>query len=87
MAYLRFLTDKDYCSIATEEHMKQIIRDVPERIPQAEQRAEMQMLEYLDQYYEIEKVLAVGKISVNITFSCLIRDKYGLRRMEIYSKH
>ena len=61
MAYLRFLTDKDYCSIATEEHMKQIIRDVPERIPQAEQRAEMQLLEYLDQYYEIEKVLAVGK--------------------------
>lgn len=61
MAYLRFLTDKDYCSIATEEHMKQIIREVPERIPQAEQRAEMQMLEYLDQYYEIEKVLAVGK--------------------------
>ena len=51
MAYLRFLTDKDYCSIATEEHMKQIIRDVPERIPQAEQRAEMQMLEYLDHYY------------------------------------
>lgn len=61
MAYLRFLTDKDYCSIATEEHMRQIIRDVPERIPQAEQRAEMQILEYLDQYYEIEKVLAVGK--------------------------
>lgn len=61
MAYLRFLTDKDYCSIATEEHMRQIIRDVPERIPQAEQRAEMQILEYLDQYYEIEKILAVGK--------------------------
>ena len=61
MSYQRFLTDKDYCSIATEEHMRQIIRDVPERIPQAEQRAEMQMLEYLDQYYEIEKVLAVGK--------------------------
>lgn len=61
MKYLRFLTDRDYCSIATEEHMRQIIRDVPERIPQAEQRAEMQMLEYLDQYYEIEKLLAVGK--------------------------
>ena len=61
MAYLRFLTDRDYNSIATEEHMKQLIRDIPERIPQAEQRAEMQMLEYLDQYYEIEKVLAVGK--------------------------
>lgn len=61
MAYHRFLTNKDYCSIATEEHLRQIIRDVPDRIPQAEQRAEMQLLEYLDQYYEIEKVLAVGK--------------------------
>lgn len=61
MAYLRFLTDKDYNCLATEEHMRQIIRDIPERVPQAEQRAEMQMLEYLDQYYEIEKILAVGK--------------------------
>lgn len=61
MAYLRFLTNKDYCSIATEEHMKQLIRDEEIRIPQAEQRAEMQILEYLDQYYEIEKILAVGK--------------------------
>lgn len=61
MAYLRFLTDKDYISIATEEHMGQLIREVPERIPQAEQRAEMQLLEYLDQYYEIEKTLAIGK--------------------------
>ncbi|WP_348674141.1 hypothetical protein [Duncaniella dubosii] len=41
--------------------MKQLIRDVPERFPQAEHRAEMQLLEYLDQYYEIEKILAVGK--------------------------
>lgn len=61
MSYLRFLTNKDYCSLVTEEHMRQIIRDVPDRIPQAEQRAEMQMCEYLDQYYEIEKILAVGK--------------------------
>lgn len=61
MAYLRFLTDKDYNCLATEEHMRQIIRDIPERVPQAEQRAEMQMLEYLDQYYEIEKLLMVGK--------------------------
>lgn len=61
MTYNRFLTNKDYCCLVTEEHWNQIIRDVPERIPQAEQRAEMQMLEYLDQYYEIEKVLAVGK--------------------------
>lgn len=61
MPYHRFLTNKDYCSIATEEHMRQLIRDVEYRIPQAEQRAEMQILEYLDQYYEIERILLVGK--------------------------
>lgn len=61
MAYLRFLTDNDYISLVTEEHWKQILRDKHDRIVQAEQRAEMNMLEYLDQYYEIEKVLSVGK--------------------------
>jgi len=61
MAYLRFLTDKDYISLVTDEHWKQLIRDKHDRIIQAEQRAEFNMLEYLDQYYEIENVLAVGK--------------------------
>lgn len=61
MAYRRFLTDNDYISLVTEEHMTQILREKHERLVQAEQRAEMNMLEYLDQYYEIEKVLAVGK--------------------------
>lgn len=61
MAYLRFLNDKDYEAVAIKEHMEQVLRDIPDRIIQAEQRAEMQLLEYLDQYYCIEKVLAVGK--------------------------
>ena len=72
MTYHRFLTNKDYDCIATHEHMRQLIRDEPERVPQAEQRAEMQIMEYLDQYYEIEKVLAVGKnireYNVGITY-------------------
>lgn len=61
MSYVRFLIDKDYACLATEDHMRQIVRGMPERVPQAEQRAEMQMMEFLDQYYEIEKVLGVGK--------------------------
>lgn len=61
MAYLRFLINKDYEGVATHEHMHQVLRDIPERIVQAEQKAEMQLLEYLDQYYEIERVLSVGK--------------------------
>lgn len=61
MPYLRFLTNKDYEAVATKEHMIQVLRDIPERVVQAEQRAEMQLLEHLDQYYEIERVLAIGK--------------------------
>lgn len=61
MAYTRFLTDNDYISLVTEEHLSQILRDNHERLVQAEQRAEMTMLEYLDQYYEIERLLAIGK--------------------------
>ena len=61
MDYRRFLTNRDYLAIITEEGLEQLIREVPDRIPQAEMAAEMKMLEYLDQYYEIEKALSVGK--------------------------
>ena len=61
MDYRRFLTNRDYLAIITEEALEQLIRELPDRIPQAEMAAEMKMLEYLDQYYEIEKALAVGK--------------------------
>ena len=61
MKYQRFLIDKDYSAIITEEHFQQLFRDMPERVEQAEKTAEMNMLEYLDQYYEIEKTLLVGK--------------------------
>lgn len=61
MAYKRFLVNNDYFSVLTEEHMKQLIRDKEDRLALAEQSAEMNMLEYLDQYYEIEKELKRGK--------------------------
>lgn len=61
MSYRRYLTNTDYHSLISTEHFNQLVRDIPERITQAEQRAEMQILEYLDQYYDIEKVLATGK--------------------------
>lgn len=38
-----------------------LLRDVHDRVPQAEQSAEMDLREYLDQYYEIEKELNKGK--------------------------
>lgn len=59
--YQRFLTDNDYLAIITQDSLNQLIREVHDRIPQAEQSAEMDMREYLDQYYEIENELAKGK--------------------------
>lgn len=61
MAYQRFLTDNDYSAIITQEHFDMLLRDVHDRVPQAEQSAEMDLREYLDQYYEIEKELNKGK--------------------------
>ena len=59
--YQRFLTDKDYLNVATENQLNQLIRDVHDRIPDAERSAEMSMREYLSQYYEVEKELDKGK--------------------------
>lgn len=86
MAYYRFLTDRDYDAIATEEHMRQLIREVPQRIPQAEARAEMQLLEYLDQYYEIEKVLAVGKNIREYNVNVCYPGQVHIRKDEVIYK-
>lgn len=61
MAYRRFLNDSDYLAILTEEAFSQLIRDVHDRVPQAEQAAEMDIVGYLGQYYEIGRELERGK--------------------------
>lgn len=61
MAYQRFLNDKDYLALITQEGLDQLIREVHDRIPQAESSAEVSVLEYLRQYYEVEKELNKGK--------------------------
>lgn len=61
MAYQRFLNDKDYLALITQEGLDQLIREVHDRIPQAESSAEVSVLEYLRQYYEVEKEFAKGK--------------------------
>ena len=62
MADIRYLNDRDYLMIITEEHLKMLLRDVHDRIIQAEQSAEMDFLEYLDQYYCVKEELARGKM-------------------------
>lgn len=61
MAYQRFLTTGDYLALITEEGLGQLIRGDEERLAQAEQRAEMKIVDYLDQYYMIGMELERGK--------------------------
>lgn len=60
--YQRFLTDNDYLAVITKDHLDQLVRDVHDRIPAAERSAEMNMREYLSQYYEVEKEFDKGKL-------------------------
>ena len=59
--YRRFLNNKDYLSIITEQAMNQLIRGNETRYEQAEQAAEASVLDYLSENYEIEKELNKGK--------------------------
>lgn len=61
MAYRRFLNDNDYLSTMTEVGMEQLIRGRHERVVQAEQSAELSVVEYLKQHYLVEEELMVGK--------------------------
>lgn len=59
--YRRFLNDTDYLSVITAEALSQITRGDTERMIQAEESAEMSIIEYLSENYEIEKELSKGK--------------------------
>lgn len=59
--YRRFLNNNDYLGIITPEALAQLTRGNDERFIQAEESAEMSIVEYLSENYEIEKELAKGK--------------------------
>jgi hypothetical protein len=59
--YRRFLNDNDYLSIITADALAQITRGNTGRMIQAEESAEMSLVEYLSENYEIEKELWRGK--------------------------
>lgn len=59
--YRRFLNDEDYLSVITSEALAQITRGNSERMVQAEESAEMSIIEYLSENYEVEKELWKGK--------------------------
>ena len=55
--YRRFLNNSDYLGIITQDSLSQITRNEPETFIQAEEAAEMSVIEYLSENYEIEKEL------------------------------
>lgn len=59
--YRRFLNNNDYLGIITTEALAQLTRGNDNRFIQAEESAEMSVVEYLSENYEIEKELAKGK--------------------------
>lgn len=59
--YKRFLNDDDYLGIISKESLEQMIRGNADRFIQAEESAEMSIVEYLSENYEIEKELNKGK--------------------------
>lgn len=61
MAYQRFLTNNDYRAVLTPEQFEMLVNGDENRLSQAEQSAEMNFLEYLDQHYEIESLFKIGK--------------------------
>lgn len=61
MAYQRFLIDKDYKAVVSDDQFQMLVQGDENRLVQAEQNAEMKFMEYLDQHYEIEKLFNVGK--------------------------
>ena len=61
--YRRFLNDNDYLSVISPEALSQITRGNAERLAQAEESAEMSVVEHLSENYEIERELTRASIS------------------------
>ena len=63
--YRRFLNNDDYLGIITPEALAQLTRGNDARFIQAEESAEMSIVEYLSENYEIEKELGIATCPVN----------------------
>lgn len=59
--YRRFLNNNDYLGLITPDALAQLTRGMAERFLQAEESAEMSLIERLAENYEVEKELTIGK--------------------------
>ncbi len=80
--YRRFLRDEDYFGIITAESLSQLTHSNTNHYIQAEEAAEMSIVEYLSENYEVEKELAKGKLIAPYTrrIICGILCKHLLYR-------
>lgn len=85
--YKRFLNDNDYLGVITADALTQVTRGNTDRFLQAEEAAEMSLVEYLSENYEIEKELAKGKYIASydrrITFPVGVHIYYEGRICEV----
>lgn len=85
--YKRFLNDNDYLGIVTADALSQMTRGNADRFIQAEEAAEMSLVEYLSENYEIEKELAKGKFIASydrrITFPVGVHIYYDGKICEV----
>lgn len=59
--YIRFLNNNDYLGLITPQSLAQLTRGSQEPFMQAEESAEMSLVERLSENYEVERELAKGK--------------------------
>lgn len=59
--YRRFLNNDDYLGVVTADALSQMTRGNDDRFIQAEEAAEMSLVEYLSENYEVEQELRKGK--------------------------
>ncbi len=85
--YRRFLNDNDYLGVITPEALAQMVRGEQERFSQAEQSAEMSIVEYLSENYEVEAEFNKGKYIAPhdrcITFPVGVHINYEGRIYEV----
>jgi hypothetical protein len=85
--YRRFLNDTDYLGVITKEALSQMTRNNTERFLQAEESAEMSIVEYLSENYEIGRELNTGKYIAEydrqVTYPVGVHVYYGDRIYEV----
>lgn len=59
--YRRFLNDNDYLGIITQDSLSQMVRGNNDRFIQAEESAEISIIERLSENYEVEQEFSKGK--------------------------